>query len=156
MSVEIERKFLVINDDWRAGSRPVSIVQGYLSRDPDRVVRVRRADDAVFLTIKGRAHGITRTEIEFPVSLDHGLQLFPLCLPPLIEKTRHLVSCQGHTWEVDEFHGANEGLIVAEIELDAEDASFEKPSWLGPEVSSDHRYSNSYLSEHPYQTWERA
>lgn len=153
MPVEIERKFLVTGDAWRESSRPVKIVQGYLSRDPDRTVRVRQKGDAAFLTIKGRATGITRTEIEFPIPLTDARDLFLLCLTPLIDKTRHLLTHAGHTWEVDEFHGENEGLILAEIELPSEDSPFEPPPWLGPEVSSDHRYSNSRLSANPFKTW---
>ena len=153
MPVEIERKFLVTSDAWREGARPVKIVQGYLCRDPERVVRVRQRGDEAFMTIKGRASGISRTEIEFPISLTHARELFPLCLAPLIEKTRHIVNHAGHTWEVDEFHGENDGLIVAEIELDSEDTGFALPPWAGAEVSMDHRYANSSLSEHPFRKW---
>lgn len=154
MSVEIERKFLVTGDAWRVGSLPVKIVQGYLSRDPGRTVRVRLAGESAFMTVKGRPAGITRTEVEFPISLEHAHQLLPLCLPPLIEKTRHIVIHDGLKWEVDEFHGLNEGLTVAEIELPAEDTPFTPPPWLGQEVSADHRYANSWLSEHPFRTWK--
>lgn len=153
MSVEIERKFLVIGDEWRSHSEPHPIVQGYLSRDPDRVVRVRLIDGQAFMTVKGRPVGITRSEIEFPIDPSHALALLPMCIPTVIDKTRHYSTWAGFTWEIDEFHGANDGLIIAEIELPSEDALFECPPWIGREVSSDHRYANSYLSEHPFKSW---
>jgi adenylate cyclase len=156
MPVEIERKFLVSNDDWRVGSVPLQLVQGYLSRDPDRIVRVRVQGDQAFLTVKGRSAGLTRAEIEWPIPLDTGHELLPLCLTPLIQKTRHVVVVGSHKWEVDEFHGENAGLVVAEIELGSEDETFQRPSWIGLEVSHDHRYTNSYLSEHPFSTWNLA
>lgn len=153
MPFEIERKFLVTSDDWRSGSVPTEIIQGYLSRDPDRIVRVRLRGDKAFLTVKGRPTGITRTEVEFPISVENARAMLPLCLPPVIEKTRHEVRVGPHIWEVDEFHGINAGLIVAEIELSSEDEPFDRPSWLGLEVSHDRRYSNSHLSQHPFSTW---
>ena len=153
MAVEIERKFLVIGDDWRAGAVSTEIVQGYLSRDPDRTVRVRLRGDRAFLTVKGRAAGISRTEVEVPIPIEAGRELLPLCLDSVIRKTRHEVVLGSHTWEVDEFHGENDGLVVAEVELGSEDEAFPRPSWIGLEVSHDHRYSNSRLSEHPFSTW---
>jgi len=153
MPVEIERKFLVTSDDWRAGSVSAPMVQGYLSRDPDRIVRVRLCGDQAFMTVKGRLKGITRAEIEFPVPMETGSDLLALCLAPTIHKTRHKVTVGSHTWEIDEFHGASAGLVVAEIELSSEDEVFLKPSWIGLEVSYDHRYTNSHLSEHPFSTW---
>lgn len=155
MPVEIERKFLVTSDDWRAGSVPAQIVQGYLSRDPDRIVRVRLRDDEAFLTVKGRSSGITRAEIEFPIPIDTARDLLPLCLDPLIEKIRHEVIVGSHKWEVDEFLGASAGLVVAEVELGSEEEVFQIPGWIGLEVSQDFRYTNSYLSEHPYSLWSQ-
>jgi adenylate cyclase len=156
MPVEIERKFLVTSDGWQAGSIPVKIVQGYLSRDPDRIVRVRLQGDQAFLTVKGRSAVITRAEIEFPIPIETGRDLLPLCLAPMIQKTRHEVIVGAHKWEVDEFHGENVGLVVAEIELESEEEIFQRPSWIGLEVSLDHRYTNSYLSEHPFSVWGSA
>jgi len=153
MPVEIERKFLVTSDDWRAGSVSTPVVQGYLSRDPDRIVRVRLCGDQAFMTVKGRSAGITRAEIEFPVPMETGRDLLALCLAPTIQKTRHQVTVGSHIWEVDEFHGASAGLVVAEIELGSEDEVFLRPSWIGLEVSYDHRYTNSHLSEHPFSSW---
>lgn len=153
MASEIERKFLVKTNAWREGAVGVPYVQGYLSRDPGRTVRIRRAGDKAFLTIKGITRGISRPEFEYPVPLADAEEMMKLCAGPLIEKTRHLVLFAGKRWEVDEFHGANAGLIVAEIELAAEDEPFETPPWLGREVSDDPRYSNSRLSEHPYSEW---
>jgi adenylate cyclase len=155
MPLEIERKFLVTNEAWRTGATGTPIVQGYLSRDPDRIVRVRLRGEQAFLTVKGRSVGISRAEIELPIPLQAGRDLLPLCLSPLVEKTRFEIQVGSHTWEIDEFHGQSAGLIVAEIELSAEDETFQRPSWIGHEVSHDHRYSNSHLSEHPYSTWSR-
>ena len=153
MALEIERKFLVTGDAWRQAARPERIIQGYLSRDPDRTVRVRRRGNGAFLTVKGRTTGISRTEVEVAISLAEADELFPLCLAPLIDKTRHLLKFAGWTWEIDEFHGANDGLIVAEIELPSGEAGFELPPWVGAEVSHDFRYTNSHLSAHPFKTW---
>jgi adenylate cyclase len=156
MPIEIERKFLVTSDDWRAGAVSTEMVQGYLSRDPDRTVRVRLQGDRAFLTVKGRAAGVSRVEIEFPIPIEAGRELLPLCLASTIRKTRHEVVVGSHTWEVDEFHGENAGLVVAEVELGSEDEAFLRPSWIGLEVSHDRRYSNSQLSEHPFSTWNHA
>lgn len=153
MATEIERKFLVTSDAWRDGQSGVLLQQGYLSRDPDRTVRVRIAGEAAFLTIKGRSKGLTRSEFEYPLPLDEARELLALCLPPLIEKRRHEVPHGGHVWEIDEFFGDNAGLIVAELELPAEDTAFEAPPWLGREVSDDPRYFNSNLSQRPFTRW---
>jgi len=154
MAIEIERKFLVLSDAWREGASPSRIVQGFLSRDPERIVRVRLRDDEAFLTVKGKGTGLARVEVEVAIPAEEARQLLPLCLPPLIEKTRHLVTWAGHLWEVDEFEGDNAGLVVAEVELAAEDETFERPPWLGREVSDDFRYSNSALSERPWRDWK--
>jgi len=153
MATEIERKFLVTSDAWRDGQSGVLLQQGYLSRDPDRTVRVRIAGEAAFLTIKGRSKGLTRSEFEYPLPLDEARELLALCFPPLIEKRRHEVLHGGHVWEIDEFSGDNAGLIVAELELPAEDTAFEAPPWLGREVSDDPRYFNSNLSQRPFTRW---
>jgi len=153
MGMEIERKFLVEGDAWRVGASPSRIVQGFLSRDPERIVRVRLRDGEAFLTIKGKGSGLARVEVEVAIPAEEARQLLPLCLPPLIEKTRHLVTWAGHLWEIDEFFGDNAGLVVAEVELAAEDEIFERPPWLGQEVSEDFRYSNAALSERPWRDW---
>lgn len=153
MGIEIERKFLVEGDAWRVGASPSRIVQGFLSRDPERIVRVRLRDGEAFLTIKGKGSGLARVEVEVAIPAEEARQLLPLCLPPLIEKTRHLVTWAGHLWEIDEFFGDNAGLVVAEVELAAEDEIFERPPWLGREVSEDFRYSNAALSERPWRDW---
>ena len=153
MGIEIERKFLVEGDAWRVGASPSRIVQGFLSRDPERIVRVRLRDGEAFLTIKAKGSGLARVEVEVAIPAEEARQLLPLCLPPLIEKTRHLVTWAGHLWEIDEFYGDNAGLVVAEVELAAEDEIFERPPWLGREVSEDFRYSNAALSERPWRDW---
>jgi adenylate cyclase len=153
MGIEIERKFLVEGDAWRVGASPSRIVQGFLSRDPERIVRVRLRDGEAFLTIKGKGSGLARVEVEVAIPAEEARQLLPLCLPPLIEKTRHLVTWAGHLWEIDEFYGDNAGLVVAEVELATEDEIFERPPWLGQEVSEDFRYSNAALSERPWRDW---
>ena len=153
MGIEIERKFLVEGDAWRVGASPSRIVQGFLSRDPERIVRVRLRDGEAFLTIKAKGSGLARVEVEVAIPAEEARQLLPLCLPPLIEKTRHLVPWAGHLWEIDEFYGDNAGLVVAEVELAAEDEIFERPPWLGQEVSEDFRYSNAALSERPWRDW---
>jgi adenylate cyclase len=154
MSVEIERKFLVRGTDWKSLGRPVALRQGYLSAHPDRTVRVRIEGERATLTIKGRSQGATRGEWEYPIPLaDAAALLDGLCERPLIEKTRTRVEHAGMVWEVDEFFGDNLGLVVAEIELDAEDQVFEKPDWIGEEVTQDARYFNSNLIRHPYTSW---
>jgi len=152
MPVEIERKFLVIGDDWRT-DRGVRIIQGYLNRDEERTVRVRIAGAEAFLTIKGLSAGAAREEFEYEIPVVDAEQLLKLCVGALIEKTRHTVVYAGMTWEIDEFHGANEGLVVAEIELEDADQFFARPAWLGPEVTADVRYFNSHLAVRPYKSW---
>ena len=153
MGTEIERKFLVVGDDWRVGASGTSYVQGYLSRDVARIVRVRQAGTSAYLTIKGIVEGVSRPEFEYPIPLSDAQQLMSLCLRPLVEKTRYVINYGGKRWEVDEFHGDNLGLILAEIELSREDEAVVIPPWIGQEVSGDPRYFNSYLSEHPYTQW---
>ncbi|MBT91431.1 MAG: adenylate cyclase [Deltaproteobacteria bacterium] len=154
MGMEIERKFLVLNEDWKVGAVGTFLHQGYLNRHPQRSVRVRVKGQQAVLTIKGMVSEISRFEYEYPVPLaDAEHMLKELCEPPTLEKTRYLVECEEMCWEIDEFHGDNAGLVVAEIELENEEQPFAKPPWLGEEVSRDPRYLNINLSQHPYCQW---
>lgn len=152
MALEIERKFLITGDGWQS-SDATRLVQGYLNRDKARTVRVRVAGDVAFLTIKGINHGATRQEFEYPIPLADAAAMLQLCDGPLIDKTRHRVSYGGLIWEIDEFHGENAGLIMAEVELSSEQQSFAKPAWLGLEVTGDARYYNSSLANLPFGRW---
>jgi adenylate cyclase len=154
VGVEIERKFLLAGDGWRALGQPVLLRQGYLSSDPERVVRVRVEGDHACITIKGRSSGATRGEWEYPIPLADANELLErLCQQPIVEKYRSKVEFAGNVWEVDEFIGVNQGLVLAEIELQAEDQAFDKPEWIGAEVTDDKRYYNSNLVRHPYSSW---
>lgn len=154
MGHEIERKFLVHGSAWKNGVRGTRISQGYLSLDKQRTVRVRAADDQAWLTVKGLTTSVTRVEYEYEIpAADARYMLEHLCLQPIIDKTRYAVDYAGHRWEIDEFHGANEGLRVAEIELRSEDENFERPPWLATEVSGEARYYNARLVEQPYKDW---
>ena len=154
MGIEIERKFLVTGDGWRQpASAQTRFSQGYLSRDPARTVRVRLAGERAFLTIKGATQGATRAEFEYEVPLADAQQLLAMCDGPVVEKIRHLCLHEGMTWEVDEFLGANAGLVVAEIELESEGQAFAHPAWLGAEVTSDARYVNANLAVRPFTSW---
>lgn len=154
MGKEIERKFLVQGDSWRALAKGTVYRQGYLSTVKERVVRVRTIDDNGFLTIKGITTGVSRAEFEYEIPTeDANLMLDNLCERPLIEKTRYKIALDGLTWEIDEFAGDNQGLIVAEVELQDENQQFEKPDWIGEEVSGDPRYFNSNLIKHPFMNW---
>ncbi|MGZ3183807.1 MAG: CYTH domain-containing protein [Telluria sp.] len=154
MGVEIERKFLLVGDDWRKLGTPVLLRQGYLSSLPDRVVRVRIEGARGTLTIKGRNAGATRAEFEYEIPLaDANAMLDGLCEQPIIEKLRRRVRVSGHVWEIDEFMGVNEGLLLAEVELGAEDEAFVKPDWAGAEVTHDSRYFNSSLMHYPFSQW---
>lgn len=154
MGVEIERKFLLDGEGWRGQGDAVLLRQGYLCSDPSRVVRVRVEGGQGTITIKGRSSGATRAEWEYPIPLDEANELLDrLCERPIIEKYRHRIARAGHVWEVDEFLGANAGLIVAEIELASEDEAFDRPDWLGAEVTHDARYFNSNLMRHPFTQW---
>jgi adenylate cyclase len=155
MGKEIERKFLVVGDGWRAAGRGIPYRQGYLSTVKERTVRVRMAGDGAFLTVKGIAVGATRTEFEYPIPpADAGEMLAVLCERPIIEKTRYRIPFAGFTWEVDEFGGANAGLIVAEIELADAAQPFARPDWVGREVTGEARYFNANLVACPYSTWK--
>ena len=135
------------------GLAGVAYRQGYLSRDPDRTVRIRLAGDHAFLTIKGRSRGASRAEFEYEIPAGDAELLLGLCAGPVIEKTRHRIDHVGHTWEIDVFHGANEGLVVAEVEIASPDTPVELPAWAGDEVTSDPRYFNANLVANPYSTW---
>jgi CYTH domain-containing protein len=152
MASEIERKFLVQGDGWRAGARQ-RLCQGYLNRDKERTVRVRIAGDEAFLTIKGVTRGATRAEFEYEIPMRDAEQLLELSDGPILEKNRHVLVYEGSRWEVDEFVGENAGLVIAEIELQSEDQPFSRPPWLGREVTNDTRYYNSNLAGHPYSAW---
>ncbi|WP_294736702.1 CYTH domain-containing protein [uncultured Flavobacterium sp.] len=153
---EIERKFLVLNDSYKAESfLEKRITQGYLSSQPERTVRVRIKGDKGYITIKGKsnASGTTRMEWEKEITLAEAEQLLAICEEGVIDKTRYEVKVGKHTFEVDEFYGDNKGLIIAEVELDDENEAFEKPEWLGQEVTGDVRYYNAYLSNKPFTAW---
>lgn len=154
MGVEIERKFLVSGDAWRTLGAPVLLRQGYLSADPERTVRVRIEGEQGVLTIKSKSEGASRGEWEYPIPLRDAEELLDrLCERPLVEKYRRRIDFQGFTWEVDEFLGENAGLVVAEIELPAEDTVFDLPDWIGKEVTGERRYYNSSLIRLPYSKW---
>ncbi len=156
MPLEIERKFLVLSDDYKGRvQHSTRIRQGYLSTHPGRSVRVRVKGNNGYLTIKGQSNatGTTRYEWEKEIPLKEAIELLALCEPGLIDKTRYEVTSGLHTFEVDEFHGENQGLVVAEIELSFEDEVFDSPSWLGCEVTGDGRYYNSALMKQPYTRW---
>ena len=154
--VEIERKFLVTNQDFITQSNAsFRIVQGYLNSNPERTVRVRIKGDKGFITIKGKGNesGLTRFEWEKEITISEAEALLQLCEKGVIDKTRYNVQFENHLFEVDVFFGENEGLIVAEIELQSENETFSKPDWLGKEVTSEEKYYNAYLSQHPFKTW---
>lgn len=154
MGVEIERKFLVRDQRWKSLAPGVLLRQGYLSSTPERVVRVRIEGERALLTIKGRNVGAARGEWEYPIPLfDAQTFLDELCERPIIEKYRYRIPWHGLVWEVDEFLGENAGLVVAEIELHSEQQVFEKPAWVGEEVTYDPRYYNANLLRHPYSRW---
>ncbi len=154
MGIEIERKFLTTSDAWRIGATSVLIRQGYLCADGARTVRVRVKGDAGFVTIKSMPIGLARAEYEYAIPLaDANEMLDTLCLRPLIEKVRHLVTFDGVVWEVDEFLNENAPLVVAEVELSATSQKVTLPEWVGSEVTSDPRYSNSNLSKWPFSKW---
>lgn len=155
MGQEIERKFLVVGDRWRQGAIGTALRQGYLPTQDARTVRVRVVDGQGYLTLKGPAVGIVRPEFEYPIPLaDAETILATLCQPPLIEKHRYRIPLGDVVWEVDEFWGANQGLIVAEVELTSPDQTVALPDWVGAEVTHDLRYSNSNLARHPFTEWD--
>ncbi len=154
--IEIERKFLVTSEEFKTEAFKSSVIkQGYLNSHPERTIRIRIQDKKAFLTIKGKSSesGLTRFEWEKEIPLEEALELLKLCEPGTIEKVRYLVKSKEFTFEVDEFSGNNQGLIVAEIELHSEEDIFEKPSWLGEEVTGNNQYYNSQLCINPYKNW---
>ena len=154
MAKEIERKFLVKGDAWRALANGTTYRQGYLNSAKERTVRVRTAEDKAFLTIKGLTLGATRAEYEYAIPFDEGkAMLDALAEKPLIEKKRYKIPAGDLTWEIDEFLGDNAGLIVAEVELKSEDQAFDRPAWLGDEVTGDTRYYNANLIKKPFTRW---
>ena len=154
MAIEIEKKFLVQSDDWKKGVKGILYRQGYLSTHKERTVRIRTEGNQAVLTIKGLTVGASRPEFEYPIPFEHAIQMLDqLCEKPLIEKSRYKIPHKDHIWKVDEFLGLNRGLIVAEIELQSEDETFEKPGWIGKEVTADPRYFNSNLVTSPFSTW---
>lgn len=154
MGTEIERKFLVRSDEWRKLASGIGYRQGYLSTVKERTVRVRTIGDQGFLTIKGVTRGATRTEYEYPVPAAEANEILShLCEKPLIEKNRYKVAHAGLVWEIDEFFGDNQGLIVAEVELESESQQIDTPAWVGDEVTSDPRYFNSNLTKKPFTQW---
>ncbi len=153
MGKEIERKYLVTGSQWKELADGVLYRQGYLNSQKERVVRARTMGEKAALTIKGITVGATRLEFEYEIPLEDCRQLLELCEQPLIEKTRYKIKVGNLVWEVDEFHGVNKGLTVAECELESEDQQIQKPDWVGAEVTSDPRYYNSNLIANPYSTW---
>lgn len=153
MATEIERKFLVIGNEWRDAVGTI-YRQGYITSDARRTVRVRIAGDRGFLTIKGATVGLTRSEFEYAIPVEDAMQMLDtLCDRPLIEKTRYVLKRGNLIWEIDEFVGENQGLILAEVELSDENQSVELPPWIGAEVSHDPRYFNAALSKNPFTRW---
>jgi adenylate cyclase len=154
MATEIERKFLLAGSGWKTAAAGVLYRQGYLATSIDRTVRVRTAADKGFITVKGRSSGISRTEFEYEIPFSDAQEMLDtLCLKPLVEKLRYKVMFAGHEWEIDEFLGDNEGLVIAEVELNSIDEKVQLPEWAGKEVSDDPRYFNSNLIARPYKTW---
>ncbi len=156
MAKEIERKFLVNNTAYQTLSKPVYFHQGYMSTDPARSVRVRIEGDTAKLTIKGKTKGFTRDEFEYNIPTDEALYMLQhLCLQPTIEKYRYKIQIDQLTWEVDEFLGLNQGLVMAEVELPTEDCPFIKPLWVGTEVTGDTAYYNMSLVNSPFKNWNK-
>ncbi len=154
MAVEIERKFLVISNDWKPAVVDSKVCrQGYLVTDAHKTVRIRVMGDEGYLTVKGATDGFSRMEFEYEIDLADAQYMLLLC-DQLVEKTRHYIEHDGLTWELDVFEGLNAGLVMAEVELESETQTFEKPNWAGEEVSGDERYFNGYLSKHPFTRWE--
>lgn len=156
MSTEIERKFLVSDPSVVRGIEGVALRQGYLSRAPERSVRVRRSGDRAWVTVKGRSIGATRPEWEWEIPIQDADGMLAICDGPILEKTRYVVVYEGRSWEIDVFDGANAGLVMAEIELESEDAVLALPPWVGLEVTADRRYYNSALAVSPISSWPDA
>lgn len=156
MAQEIERKFLVTDTSWRRNAERKLYRQGYIPTQDNTTVRVRTIGDRGYLTIKGATIGISRLEFEYEIPLDDANTILSnICQPPLIEKWRYTLQVDTHTWEIDEFLGDNQGLLLAEVELSSTTESFSQPPWIGKEVSEDPRYYNSNIAKRPYRTWSR-
>ena len=154
MATEIERKFLVHGERWREKGTPTKIRQGFFLSVNDRGVRIRIKGDEAFITMKSEAHGFTRHEFEYKIPMTDAKEMLDtLCERPLVEKTRYALYHAGKRWVVDEFHGDNDGLIMAEVELESEMETIERPDWAGMEVTDNPRYYNIYLARHPFNTW---
>ena len=154
MAKEIERKFLVKDNRYQQLAEPLFYRQGYLSTDWRRLVRVRIRPGGAFLAIKGTTNGITRTEYEYEIPINEAERILAeICQKPIIEKDRYKVSVDGLQWDIDEFHGANEGLVIAEVEPEEENQQIEAPEWIGREVSHEPKYYNSNLVQNPYSKW---
>lgn len=153
MAVEIERRFLIQSDAWRGLVEPQLLYQGYLSVDKERTMRVRVVGEQAWLTVKGYISDVSRHEFEYAIPLQDALSMLEQMCPFKLKKHRYCIDYQGHTFEVDEYFDDNAPLVVAEIELPSEDAPFERPEWLGEEITHDGRFTNAYLSQHPYSTW---
>ena len=156
MAQEIEKKFLVAGEFKESAKKATRITQGYLSSVPERTVRVRVTGEKGYITVKGIGNdsGASRFEWEKEIPVEDVRDLLKICESGVIDKTRYLVDCDGHTFEVDEFYGDNEGLVVAEVELSDENEAFTRPSWLGEEVTGDKKYYNSMLMKNPYKNWK--
>jgi CYTH domain-containing protein len=154
MGIEIERKFLLVGEVWKKLAQGIRYRQGYLSTTKESTVRVRTIENTGYLTVKGESQGASRSEFEYEIPVeDANAMLDQLCAKPLIEKNRYKIKYEGFTWEVDEFFGENQGLVVAEVELENEDQAYAKPEWVGMEVTEDQRYFNSNLGKHPFTKW---
>lgn len=157
MGIEIERKFLVKEKKWKPVDKPagIQIIQRYLSSEPGKAIRIRIKDKKGFITIKGKSQGAARSEYEYQIPLKDAEELIQNFSGGLISKVRYNIHFGGKLWEVDEFHGDNEGLMVAEIELGSENERFDLPEWAGKEVTKDKRYHNAQLALNPYKNWEK-
>ncbi len=154
MAQEIERKYLLKNEDWRQLPAHVwHMQQGYLSKQGN-TVRIRIANDKAFLTVKSKSKGLSRLEFEYEVPVADAQHMMLICITPVVEKFRHCINYEGHVWEVDEFKGENEGLVVAEVEMRSEDEAVSIPTWIGSDVSDDKRYRNSRLAICPFKSWK--
>ena len=153
MAKEIERKFLLKNDNWRRNAKGTFYKQGYLSTQKERTARVRVSGQQAYLTIKGPSHGASRLEFEYKIPVNDALEILELCEKPIIEKTRYIVQYKKLKWEIDEFEGVNKGLILAEIELTHEDQKIELPEWIGDEVTGNPDYYNASLIKKPFSKW---
>lgn len=156
MPKEIERKFLTTSIDYRTSAKGEAYKQGYICRQADKIVRIRVAGSHAYVTIKGKLHNATtRNEYEYEIPVEHAEEMLSeLCEKPLIEKTRYKVCWGKDVWEIDEFHGENEGLVVAELEIPSEDYRFSLPPWIGKEVTDDPKYINANLVTNPYKSWK--